>query len=131
MSIYWNRTVLLFTGEIYGLVIARAMTGVFQAPLTPCLAAFNIAWFPIEQRGRFSAVITTGIGVNTKLFIFRKEFLKLKLNPSVGWILCIVFYRHGNCLCWTMGCSVLCSWNHYNYVMHINGKMWILLSDWT
>lgn len=35
-------------GDVYGLVLARALTGLLQAPMYPCSAMFKIAWFPVE-----------------------------------------------------------------------------------
>lgn len=59
---------LLFqTGDATGLIISRILFGFLQGPLFPSVAYFAVTWFPIEERGRVSAVSFIGINVR-KLF---------------------------------------------------------------
>lgn len=114
--------IIITIGDVYGLVIARALTGLFQAPIFPCYAAFKIAWFPVEQRGRFSALTSVGLSVNFVRILVEYFFVKLNLFPSDWWNICNVFYRNIYELCWTMGFSILLPWSYNDAVLHFNCK---------
>lgn len=53
-------------GEVYGLIATRILIGFLQGPLHPCLSSFAVAWFPLEQRGRFCSIVFTGVQVKIK-----------------------------------------------------------------
>lgn len=52
------------TGDATGLIISRVLFGFLQGPLVPSIAYFAVAWFPIEERGRVSAVCFIGVNVS-------------------------------------------------------------------
>lgn len=54
---------ILVTGDATGMIVTRIAYGFLQGPLIPCIASIQIAWFPVEERGRINSIIFTGINV--------------------------------------------------------------------
>ncbi|XP_055326920.1 sialin-like [Sitodiplosis mosellana] len=48
-------------GDSNGLIATRVILGFVQGPTFPCLAAFVVPWYPIEQRGRLLSIGYIGI----------------------------------------------------------------------
>lgn len=54
---------LLYIGEAYGLIAVRFLIGFLQGPLHPAVSTFAVAWYPMEQRGRYCSVVFIGVSV--------------------------------------------------------------------
>lgn len=50
-------------GDSSGLIAMRVLYGILQGPLTSSVGTFSVAWFPVEERGRFNSIIFVGINV--------------------------------------------------------------------
>lgn len=53
----WN------SGDFYGLIANRVALGLVQGPVFPCLAAFIVPWYPVDQRGKLCSIGYVGISV--------------------------------------------------------------------
>lgn len=56
----------IFLGDYYGLIATRVILGFVQGPTFPCLSAFVVPWYPVEQRGRLCSIGYIGISVLQK-----------------------------------------------------------------
>lgn len=57
------------SGEEYGLIATRVILGLVQGPIFPCLSAFVVPWYPIEQRGTLCSMGYIGISVALQFII--------------------------------------------------------------
>lgn len=51
------------SGDEYGLIATRVILGLVQGPIFPCLSAFIVPWYPIEERGTLCSMGYIGISV--------------------------------------------------------------------
>lgn len=68
----------IFLGDYYGLIATRVILGLVQGPTFPCLSAFVVPWYPVEQRGRLCSIGYIGISVFKKKIIWCSHHLKSK-----------------------------------------------------
>lgn len=54
-------------GDASGLIFTRIMIGFLQGPLITCLGTFFVRWFPIEERGRTTAICFMGGNVSSSI----------------------------------------------------------------
>ncbi|XP_031629149.1 sialin-like [Contarinia nasturtii] len=76
-------------GEAYGLIATRVLLGFVQGPIFPCLAAFVVPWYPVEERGRLCSFGYIGISAGAALASFASGLL---LHNFGRWDITFYFF---------------------------------------
>lgn len=62
------------------MIIARAILGLVQGPLFPCIGAFAAHWYPADQRARLCSIHYIGISAGSAIAIYISGILIYSTN---------------------------------------------------
>ena len=101
LAILWSLTALpvLITASFGALLVSRIALGAAEGPATPVAHAFTYTWFPNNQRGFPSAVLTSGASI-----------AKIALGPVLALIVAGFGWRAGFATLGLIGVLWCCAW---------------------